>query len=144
MIFFMLFGLVSKLNCKVLILYVCGLILRFIMVLLCLKITVFLSIVNFGLVGIIKWQFKLLYLFTNCFWIIFDFEKLFIRIIFLIFFLLFCKILFMIEKYFFNVRLKIFSIILGLKIIFLVRILIFFVCFDFLIKVLYVFLVLFL
>lgn len=55
MIFFMLFGLVSKLNCKVLILYVCGLILRFIMVLLCLKITVFLSIVNFGLVGIIKW-----------------------------------------------------------------------------------------
>lgn len=142
MIFFMLFGLVSKLNCKVLILYVCGLILRFIMVLLCLKITVFLSIVNFGLVGIIKWY--LLYLFLNCFWIIFDFEKLFIRIIFLIFFLLFCKILFMIEKYFFNVRLKIFSIILGLKIIFLVRILIFFVCFDFLIKVLYVFLVLFL
>lgn len=142
MIFFMLFGLVSKLNCKVLILYVCGLILRFIMVLLCLKITVFLSIVNFGLVGIIKWY--LLYLFSNCFWIIFDFEKLFIRIIFLIFFLLFCKILFMIEKYFFNVRLKIFSIILGLKIIFLVRILIFFVCFDFLIKVLYVFLVLFL
>lgn len=142
MIFFMLFGLVSKLNCKVLILYVCGLILRFIMVLLCLKITVFLSIVNFGLVGIIKWY--LLYLFSNCFWIIFDFEKLFIRIIFLIFFLLFCKILFMIEKYFFKVRLKIFSIILGLKIIFLVRILIFFVCFDFLIKVLYVFLVLFL
>lgn len=142
MIFFMLFGLVSKLNCKVLILYVCGLILRFIMVLLCLKITVFLSIVNFGLVGIIKWY--LLYLFSNCFWIIFDFEKLFIRIIFLIFFLLFSKILFMIEKYFFNVRLKIFSIILGLKIIFLVRILIFFVCFDFLIKVLYVFLVLFL
>lgn len=142
MIFFMLFGLVLKLNCKVLILYVCGLILRFIMVLLCLKITVFLSIVNFGLVGIIKWY--LLYLFSNCFWIIFDFEKLFIRIIFLIFFLLFCKILFMIEKYFFNVRLKIFSIILGLKIIFLVRILIFFVCFDFLIKVLYVFLVLFL
>lgn len=142
MIFFMLFGLVSKLNCKVLILYVCGLILRFIMVLLCLKITVFLSIVNFGLVGMIKWY--LLYLFSNCFWIIFDFEKLFIRIIFLIFFLLFCKILFMIEKYFFNVRLKIFSIILGLKIIFLVRILIFFVCFDFLIKVLYVFLVLFL
>lgn len=142
MIFFMLFGLVSKLNCKVLILYVCGLILRFIMVLLCLKITVFLSIVNFGLVGIIKWY--LLYLFLNCFWIIFDFEKLFIRIIFLIFFLLFSKILFMIEKYFFNVRLKIFSIILGLKIIFLVRILIFFVCFDFLIKVLYVFLVLFL
>lgn len=142
MIFFMLFGLVSKLNCKVLILYVCGLILRFIMVLLCLKITVFLSIVNFGLVGIIKWY--LLYLFSNCFWIIFDFEKLFIRIIFLIFFLLFSKILFMIEKYFFKVRLKIFSIILGLKIIFLVRILIFFVCFDFLIKVLYVFLVLFL
>lgn len=142
MIFFMLFGLVSKLNCKVLILYVCGLILRFIMVLLCLKITVFLSIVNFGLVGIIKWY--LLYLFSNCFWIIFDFEKLFIRIIFLIFFLLFSKILFMIEKYFFNVRLKIFLIILGLKIIFLVRILIFFVCFDFLIKVLYVFLVLFL
>lgn len=142
MIFFMLFGLVLKLNCNVLILYVCGLILRFIMVLLCLKITVFLSIVNFGLVGIIKWY--LLYLFSNCFWIIFDFEKLFIRIIFLIFFLLFSKILFMIEKYFFNVCLKIFLIILGLKIIFLVRILIFFVCFDFLIKVLYVFLVLFL
>lgn len=124
LIFFFLFlGFLFIKCCMILKLQVCVVILDEIMLMFCLNIIVFFRIVRIGFMGMI-----ILYLenfFLNCFIMKFVWVNLFIRMMFLMFFIFgLCKIFFILVYKLVKVRLNIFLIKLGLKFNLLVCILI--------------------